>query len=70
MTEAEDRLIVAALKWWMGRPELNELSNGKFIHAFGRLWDSTNAKRGYPWESNPWVWAISFEPSPKQEGTP
>jgi hypothetical protein len=25
------------------------------------LWDSINAKRGYPWESNPWVWAISFE---------
>lgn len=24
------------------------------------LWDSLNAKRGYSWESNPWVWAISF----------
>jgi hypothetical protein len=44
-----------------GRPEVNELSQGKFVHAFGSLWDSINAKRSYSWESNPWVWAISFE---------
>ncbi len=25
------------------------------------IWDSLNAKRGYPWESNPWVWVISFK---------
>jgi len=25
------------------------------------VWDSLNAKRGYPWESNPWVWVISFK---------
>ena len=24
------------------------------------LWDSINAKRGYPWSSNPWVWVIEF----------
>jgi len=29
--------------------------------AFGLLWDSINAKRGYSWNSNPWVWAVSFE---------
>ena len=28
---------------------------------FQRLWDSINAKRGYGWESNPWVWVISFK---------
>lgn len=27
--------------------------------AFEALWDSINAKK-HPWESNPWVWAISF----------
>jgi hypothetical protein len=32
---------------------------------FAQLWNSLNAKRGYPWESNPWVAAISFE-----RGTP
>lgn len=28
---------------------------------FANLWDSINAKRGYPWEDNPWVWVIEFE---------
>lgn len=30
------------------------------IAAFRELWDRINAKRGYSWVSNPWVWAISF----------
>lgn len=25
------------------------------------LWDCINAKRGYSWESNPWVWVIEFK---------
>jgi len=24
------------------------------------IWDSLNAKRGYSWESNPWVWVLEF----------
>jgi hypothetical protein len=28
---------------------------------FAKLWDSINAKRGYSWDSNPWVWALTFE---------
>jgi hypothetical protein len=28
---------------------------------FKNLWDSLNAKRGYPWESNPFVWVIEFK---------
>jgi hypothetical protein len=28
--------------------------------AFALLWDSINAKRGYPWENNPWVWVYEF----------
>ncbi len=27
--------------------------------AFAGLWDLVNAKRGYSWESNPWVWGLS-----------
>jgi hypothetical protein len=23
-------------------------------------WNEINAKRGFSWDSNPWVWAISF----------
>lgn len=29
-------------------------------NAFHALWDSINAKRGFGWDVNPWVWAISF----------
>lgn len=29
--------------------------------AFHRLWDSINAARGYGWDANPWVWAVTFE---------
>ena len=25
---------------------------------FAKLWNRLNAKRGYSWESNPWVWRI------------
>ena len=28
---------------------------------FATLWDGLNAKRGYGWAANPWVWVISFE---------
>jgi hypothetical protein len=30
-------------------------------HIFENLWNSINAKRGYGWESNPFVWVISFK---------
>lgn len=30
------------------------------IPLFINLWDSINKKRGYGWESNPWVWVIEF----------
>jgi len=29
--------------------------------AFQKLWDSINAKRGYGWYENPWVWVIEFK---------
>lgn len=29
--------------------------------AFAALWNSINAKNGFPWESNPWVWVIEFK---------
>lgn len=30
------------------------------LERFSVLWDSLNAKRGYGWKENPWVWVISF----------
>ena len=28
---------------------------------FREIWDSINAKRGYSWDSNPFVWVIAFK---------
>lgn len=30
-------------------------------YVFKELWDSINAKRGFGWDVDPWVWCISFE---------
>ena len=30
--------------------------------AFSARWNRLYAKRGYPWASNPWVFAIEFRP--------
>ena len=30
------------------------------VAAFAWLWDNLNAKRRYPWASNPWVWVVEF----------
>mgnify|MGYP003394198145 FL=1 len=32
-----------------------------YIESFAKLWDKINEKRGYSWESNPWVWVIQFK---------
>jgi hypothetical protein len=29
-------------------------------HHFSQLWDRINAKRGYGWDINPWVWVVEF----------
>lgn len=29
--------------------------------AWSKGWDLINAKRGFPWSKNPWVWAITFQ---------
>lgn len=31
---------------------------------YERVWDSINAKRGFPFASNPWVWALTFRVLP------
>lgn len=34
--------------------------HGSPLCRFQQLWDALNAKRGFSWESNPWVWVITF----------
>ena len=36
--------------------EVGTLRNGYAVE-----WTNLNAKRGYPWDSNPWVWVIEFK---------
>jgi len=36
-----------------------------FRDGFIALWDSINAKRGYSWDTNPWVWVYEFERTEK-----
>ena len=48
--------------WHVLDTKLNAWINFHFHdEAFKHLWDSLNAKRGYGWDTNPWVWVIEFE---------
>ena len=56
----------------------DKVSDGKFDNvtafdltardAFRELWDSIYLKRGYGWNTNPWVWVYEFERVDKPEG--
>jgi hypothetical protein len=49
----------------LGRPELNDLSRGKFRYAYVGLWNSINPD--YPFSNNPWVWRYEFKLVEKPE---
>ena len=38
-----------------------QLPSDARVYAFRQTWDELNAKRGFSWESNPWVWVVSFK---------
>jgi hypothetical protein len=46
---------------WDGLADKTGLTTGAPTEAFAALWSSINAKRGYPWEANPWTWALTFK---------
>jgi len=33
------------------------------FNVFVKCWDTINAKRGFGWDMNPWVWVVEFERS-------
>ena len=41
-------------------PELNSDGWRTTVDDYKDLWDSLNAKRGWPWKNNIWVWRICF----------
>lgn len=50
--------------YWLGG--IHNVKGTPTVHptarlAFKSLWNSINAKRGYSWEVNPWVWALTFK---------
>ena len=47
--------------WYQTEPGVNQGPSPR--SSFAQLWDSINAKK-HPWDSNPWVWAISFRRLP------
>lgn len=47
----------ARAEGWPGQGELEMIPK----EWFALLWDSLNAKRGFSWASDPWVWCISFK---------
>ena len=40
-------------------PAAHSTINDSYVR-FIELWDSINAKRGYGWDTNPWVWVLEF----------
>jgi len=34
--------------------------NRTTVENFSALWNTINAKRGYGWDTNPWVWVVEF----------
>ncbi len=45
---------------WIDPPDAHGFRSG-VQRAFQELWDSLNAKRGFGFEANPWVWALTFK---------
>ena len=67
---SEADAIAEGLTQWSDPPRVTQIHYGETISdvwetdprkAYARLWDTINAKRGYSWESNPWVWVIEFK---------
>lgn len=46
---------------WRGVPAGYRANLPDPVMVFSHLWDSINAKRGFSWDSNPWVWVVEFE---------
>lgn len=48
---------------------MNLIGRCAAVARFAIGWDSINAKRGFGWDANPWVWALTFKVVPPAGGT-
>lgn len=60
-----------------GMPEVDTWDGRNFFYHpdtraarfdYWNLWDKINAKRGFGWDKNPWVWVITFKRILQPEG--
>ncbi len=56
---AEGVMSVGGGRYWLGAEGLTPRATP--LSAFQDLWDSINAKRGFPWVSKTWVWVVEFK---------
>lgn len=42
-------------------PHAMKPSGIDMVLEYRHAWDALNAKRGFPWSSNPWVWVVEFK---------
>lgn len=54
---ASERAKECGCDWAWG----DETRTGSQVSAFAALWSSINARRGFGWDTNPWVSATTFE---------
>ncbi len=59
----EDDAVAEGVQYFItsGKMTRSEMS---MRSAFADLWDSINFKRGYGWDTNPWVWVVEFKRLP------
>jgi hypothetical protein len=57
----ERRLDVAIRNQAVSEFMKRQLVMRKLVRGYQELWNSLNAKRGFGWKSNPWVWVYEFE---------
>ena len=43
------------------RPISSDEDGSELYEWYSDLWDELNAKRGYGWDINPWVWVLEFK---------
>jgi hypothetical protein len=43
------------------RLDKGKIINSPYALGYMRGWDGINAKRGFSWASNPWVWVVEFK---------
>lgn len=62
ISEAEAKAEGAVNLGEAGAFASKQLGIGHEVHRlyFQDLWNSINSKRGFGWNTNPWVWALSF----------